>query len=253
MSIYLEKYSSGYVKWYSWEQESFLEAKSQKKPIFLSIGYSTSALCEQMRVESFENKNVAELLNKNFISIKIDKDERPDIDKYYKNVYKLMNAQACASPISIFLTEDREPFYSATYIAPYPKGNVLGFEELLRVVIEKYSYDKATMIQKGKEVLDYIDPKKEKIEATRLNSSVLKTISTHSLELSDKKYGGFGDEQKFPHISTLDMMLDAYELNQDESLLEHVKFSLKKMAKEAIHDSINGGFYRYAKSYKRMV
>jgi uncharacterized protein YyaL (SSP411 family) len=246
VSIYLENYKNGLINWYSWEDKTFQKAKKEGKPIFLSIGYSTSHWCKVMKEESFEDETIAKLLNQNFISIKIDKDERVDIDKYYKNVYKLMNGQECASPISIFLTEEMEPFYTATYISPFPRGNVLGFQELLEVIIDKYTNDKQTMIEKGQEVLEYINPNSKKIEATRLNSNIVNTITTHIKELSDKQNGGFGDEPKFPQTSTVDLLFDIYKLTKDKEMLSMALFTLKQMAKGDIHDKTKGGFYRYS-------
>ncbi|NEW61599.1 thioredoxin domain-containing protein, partial [Sulfurovum sp. bin170] len=168
-------------------------------------------------------------------------------DKYYKNVYKLMNGQECASPISIFLTENIEPFYTAAYISPFPKGNVMGFQELLQVIIEKYSNDKKTMIGKGQEVLEYIHPNNQSIEATRLDKSILKSIKKHTMELRDSENGGFGDSPKFPHTSTVDLLFDSYELTGDEELLSSALFTIKKMAEGEIHDKTKGGFYRFSK------
>ena len=182
-SSYLKEYINSEINWYPWGKEAFEKAKREKKAIFLSIGYSGSQWCEMMKSESFNQPSIIKLLNQNFINIKVDKDERTDIDKYYKNVYKLMNGQGCGSPISIFMTENREPFYTAAYIAPLPQGNVLGFEELVITVVEKYRNDKVTMVQKGKEILRYIHPNEEKIEATRLNIDILNTIKLQTLEV----------------------------------------------------------------------
>lgn len=245
-SLYLNNSLNSLVNWYSWNPESLQKAQQEEKPIFLSIGYSGSYWCEVMQEESFHNETVADMLNQHFIPIKVDKDERADIDKYYKQVYQLMNGQACASPVSIFLTENLEPFYSAAYIAPYPKGNVLGFEELLKVVIDKYAHDKATMIKKGQEVRSYLNPKKLKIEATRLNLSMLYTVQLHAKELFDPEYGGFRAEPKFLHISTLELLLDTYDATQDKELLTMVEKTLQYLYEAEIYDAKQGGFYRYA-------
>jgi uncharacterized protein YyaL (SSP411 family) len=244
-SRYLKTFATSLVNWYPWGETAFQKARDEKKFIFLSIGYSTSKWCTVMQKESFDDAHIAKLLNENFISIKVDKDEQPDIDKYYKNVYKLMNGQACASPISIFLTENMEPFYTATYIAPYPKGNVLGFQELLEVLIEKHTSDKETMTKKGQEVLDYLNPHNQKIEATRLNKNILDTIINHSKELLDNIYGGFGEAPKFPHISTVDLLIESYLLREEKSLLFGIRLTLDKMANGELYDSLNGAFYRY--------
>ncbi|MCH9740081.1 MAG: DUF255 domain-containing protein, partial [Epsilonproteobacteria bacterium] len=247
-SLYLKEYLNTPINWYPWGSDALTKAKLEHKPIFLSIGYSSSYWCEVMKEESFNSDNIATLLNENFISIKVDKDERTDIDKYYKQVYKLMNGQNCASPVSVFLTEDLEPFYSAAYIAPTPRGNVLGFEELLNVIKNKYSDDKVTMRKKGKEVLEYINPKNSSIEATRLNENIVNTITLHTNELMDKVYGGFKDEPKFLHISTLDLLLDCYEYTQNKELLSMVELTVHKMVEGEVYDNLDGGFYRYANS-----
>ncbi len=245
-SLYIKDYINTDIQWYPYGEKAFEKAKKEKRPIFLSIGYSGSYWCQIMKEESFQNKTIAKLLNDHFIAIKVDKDERTDVDKYYKQVYKLMNGQNCASPISLFLTEDQQPFYSATYIAPYPRGNVLGFEELLNVVIEKYHNDKTTMIQKGEEVLHYLHAQVNSIEATQLDINILNTIKLHSENLLDKDNGGFGTEPKFLHLSTLDLLLETYEYTQDEKLLLNIKFTLNKMIEGEIHDKDHGGFYHYA-------
>jgi len=246
VSLYLNEYKDSLVNWYPWTEEAFSKAKAEKKPIFLSIGYSTSHLCQVMKEESFNDKNIANMLNQNFISIKVDKDERPDIDNYFKQIYKLMNGQFCSSPISIFMTENLEPFYSVAYIAPYPKGNVLGFYELLTVVRDKYHNDKDTMIQKGKEVLSFINPKDKKIEATKLNINILNTISKNFSEVFDKTNGGFGDIPKFIHASTIDLLLESYRATKNQELLSMATITLTKMANGEVFDKIDGGFYRYA-------
>ncbi|MCK4440694.1 MAG: thioredoxin domain-containing protein [Sulfurovaceae bacterium] len=246
VSLYLNEYKNSLVNWYPWRGEAFEKAKAEKKPIFLSIGYSSSHLCKVMKEESFENEDIANILNKNFVSIKVDKDERPDIDKYFKQIYKLMNGQFCASPISIFMSENLEPFYSTAYITPYPKGNVLGFYELLTIVKNKYDNDKVTMIEQGKEVLSFINPKDKKIKATKLNINILKIIINNFHEVFDSNNGGFGDIPKFINASTIDLLLETYQMTNKVELLSMIKNTLTQMANGEIFDNINGGFYKYA-------
>ncbi|HHB93958.1 MAG TPA: thioredoxin domain-containing protein [Campylobacterales bacterium] len=246
VSLYLNEYRDSLVNWYPWIEEAFDKAKAEKKPIFLSIGYSSSHLCQLMKEESFNDEAIANMLNKNFISIKVDKDERPDIDKYFKQVYKLMNTQFCSSPISIFMTEYLEPFYSASYIAPYPKGNILGFYELLNVIKDKYNNDKLTMIEKGKEIISFVNPKNKKIEATKLDINILNIVTNNFSEVFDNINGGFGDIPKFLNASTIDLLLESYQMTQKAELLSMVTDTLTKMANGEIFDNINGGFYKYA-------
>jgi uncharacterized protein YyaL (SSP411 family) len=245
-SLYLTEYFNTLINWYPWSEEALQKAKTEKKPIFLSIGYSGSEKCTVMKEESFITLKVAQLLNENFISIKVDKDERTDIDKYYKQVYKLMNGQNCSSPVSVFLTEELEPFYSASYIGITPQGNVLDFETLLHTVYTKYKDDKETMVTKGREVLEYINPNNKIVEATRIQIDITKTITSHALNLYDESHGGFGNAPKFLHISTLDLLLDTYEITQNRELLSMVSSTLEIMAKGEIYDHEDGGFFRYA-------
>lgn len=245
-SFYLKEYINNSIHWYPWGDEALRHAQRDQKPIFLSIGYSGSYWCDVMREESFQDETIADLINEHCIAIKVDKDERTDVDKYFKQVYRLMNGQDCASPVSVFLTENLEPFYSAAYIASQPRGNVLGFEELLRTVHHKYHDDTSTMRKKGQEVLSYLNPKKRTIEATRLSMDVTQTIIHHANSLYDAEYGGFGHEPKFLNISTLDLLLDTYELTHERSLLTIVQQTLDTLAQSDMQDTLEGGFYRYA-------
>lgn len=245
-SLYLREYNDTLINWHTWTEETLQRAKDTKKPIFLSIGYSGSALCKRMKKDSFNDRGVSKLLNENFISIKVDKDERADIDKYYKQIYKLMNGQNCSSPLSIFMSENLEPFYSVAYIPTHQKGNILGFQELLKVIIDKYKNDKSTMVEKGQEVLSHLSQKSIKIEATKLNKNIVNIVDKHFNELFDKKNGGFGNMPKFLQTSTLDLMFTQYNLTKNREILEKALFTLKQMTQREIYDSKIGGFYRYA-------
>ncbi len=246
VSLYLKEYNDSLINWYTWEKDTLRRAKNEKKPIFLSIGYSGSALCKRMKEESFKDKKIASLLNKNFIPIKVDKDERVDIDKYYKQIYKLMNGQNCSSPISIFMSENLEPFYSVAYIPSSPKGNILGFQELLEIIIDKYQNDKRTMVEKGQEVLSFITPTNKKIEATKLNENIINIIEKHINQIFDKRNGGFGDMPKFIQTSIIDLIFEYFRITKNRDIFEKALFTLKEMTKKDIFDSKRGGFYIYA-------
>ena len=245
-SPYLQQHAQNPIDWFPWGEEAFSKAKSEHKPIFLSIGYSSNLRCQVMEEESFQNEKIAELLNDRFVSIKVDKEEHLDVDKYYQEVYRLMNRRAGGSPISIFMTEDLEPFYAADYIAPEAQEAEFGFEELLRTVSKKYITEYETFVKKGKEVAQYINPKEKSIEATKLDINILNTIIIHTDNLLDKKNGGFGTGSKFPNTSTLELLLASYAETKDETLLEATLLSLDKMEQGEIYDHIKGGFYRYS-------
>ena len=244
-SFYLQKHKNDAICWYPWSEKSLEKAKEENKSIFLSIGQSSSHWSTIMDKESFQKEPIIELLNERFIAIKVDADEHPEIAKYYQRVHQLMNRSTAGFPISIFMTENLEPFYAASYIATEAQKELLGFEELLRVISKKYITDNETLSQKGHEVLQYINPKEQKIEATKLDINILKTIKNQANHLFDNENGGFGKESKFPNISTLELILDSYELTQDVSLLNMVTQSLDAMTTGGLHDKKNGGFYNY--------
>ena len=249
-SPYLLRYKNNPVEWYPWGEKALQRAKKENKAIFLSIGHSSSVWCKTMAQESFTKDVIAQLLNERFIAIKVDKEELPQIAKYYQKVYKLMNRSIGTFPLSIFMTENLEPFYSATYISTQAQQEQLGFEELLRVISKKYITDHETLVKKGHEVLEYMNPKAKKIEATKLHINIINTIELHTENLLDKNNGGFGTAPKFPNTSTLELLLDTYELNKNKDILEAILFSLNSMSKSPLYDHENGGFYSYAKDEK---
>ena len=245
-SPYLQQHVNNPIDWYPWGEEALAKAKSENKAIFLSIGYSSCHWCHVMEEESFTDSDVAEILNEHFIAIKVDKEERPDIDKHYQEVYTLMNRRAGGWPTSIFMTANLEPFYSATYIPPKAKHDMLGFKELVQIITKKYVTDYHTLVEKGQEVLSFVNPQNKKVEATKLSLDIIDTIILHADNLLDKKNGGFGDKPKFPHASTLDVLLDCYQLTGNTSLLDSVHLSLENMSKGSVYDKVEGGFCRYS-------
>ncbi len=222
------------------------KAKKENKCIYLSIESPSSYWSKKMSQESMKNSIVKELLEERFISIKIDKNERPDIERYYQKVYSLMNRQAGGTPLTIFLTENLEPFYTASYIAPHAIDQQLGFEELLRVISKKYITDYNTLSQKGQELLAFVEPKDEQIQATKLNLKIIKTIEAQSMELLDKEHGGFTKAPKFHNVTLLELLLDIYLLEKNQTILDTVRLTLDNMAKGGFYDIENGGFYTYA-------
>ena len=233
------------IHWYSWGEKAFQKAKDENKSIFLSIQEEYAQWCLLMEEESFSKEHIAELLNERFIAIKVDAQEHPELAKFYQRVHQLMNRSRAGYPLSIFMTENLEPFYAGSYIAPEAQKELLGFEALLRVVSNKYITDYNTLVEKGREVLENITPKEKKIEATHLNINILKTIITHSDNLFDKEFGGFGTSPKFSNSSTLELMLDSYELTQKKDLLNKVTDSLDAIYKGNLYDHQNGAFYSY--------
>lgn len=245
-SPYLIQHSENPVDWYPWGDEAFSKAKKDNKAIFLSIGYSSCHWCHVMERESFENKEIAEILNQNFVSIKVDREERPDIDKHFQSVYQLMNGRSGGWPTSIFLTEDKKPFYSATYIPPEAKYGMMGFNELLVTIKKKYTAQKDLLTEKAEEILRFIDPQDKKIQATKLDNSIILRFEQQSTQLMDKVNGGFNKAPKFPQVSLLELLFDTYLLTKNKSTLNMAIKTLDNMMKGGLYDIVEGGFCRYS-------
>ena len=245
-SPYLLQHANNPINWYPWGNEALQKASKENKPIFLSIGYSSCHWCHVMQKESFENDHIAKILNKHFISIKVDKEERPDIDKHFQAVYRLMNGKSGGWPTSIFLTPNLKPFYSATYIPPIAKYGMMPFDELLHLIAKKYAKDEQLLKAKGQEVLTFLNPQKTTIQATRLDNSIATRFISQAKQLFDTKHGGFGKPPKFPQVSTYQTLLALHKLHTDPAILPMITLSLDAMARGGFYDRIDGGFCRYS-------
>lgn len=238
--------NSEQIKWYPYCDETIEQAKNENKSIFLFIESSTSKWSKEMSRVSFSNPTIIELLNERFIAIKLTKEERPDIERYYQKVYKLMNREATSSPLSLFLTANLEPFYAGSYIPHEAIDNQLSLESLLRVISKKYITDYDTLVQKGQEVLSFIDKEESTIQATKLNLTIVNTIQSHVTNLLDPKFGGFTQAPKFPNASTLELLFDVYQLNKNPEILTAITLTLDNMCSGGFYDTSLGGFYNYA-------
>ncbi len=252
-SPYLQQHADNPVDWYPWGDEAFQKARKEHKPVFLSIGYSSCHWCHVMELESFEDQHTADILNKYFVAIKVDREERPDIDKHFQEVYQLMNQRPGGWPTSLFLTEDLKPFYAATYIPDEPRYGMMSFSSLLEVIADKYKNEKSLLNEKADEILRFLNPKVDKIQATKLDLSIIPRVSEQAKQLFDSKYGGFNKAPKFPQASTLDLLMDVYRITGDKETLNMALFSLSSMAKGGLRDLIDGGFCRYSTDNEWLV
>lgn len=252
-SPYLQRHADNPVDWYPWGEEAFARARKENKAIFLSIGYSSCHWCHVMEHESFENEATAKILNEHFIAIKVDREERPDIDKHFQKVYQLMNQRPGGWPTSIFLTQDQKPFYSATYIPDEPRYGMMSFSSLLEVIADKYKKDKNLLSEKAEEILRFLNPKEDKIQATKLDLSIISRVSDQAKQLFDNEHGGFNKAPKFPQASILDLLLDVYRITKEEETLNMVLHSLTRMAKGGLRDLVEGGFCRYSTDNEWLV
>ena len=244
-SPYLQQHAENPVDWYPWGEEAFEKARREGKAIFLSVGYSSCHWCHVMERESFENPELAEILNRHFVSIKVDREERPDIDKHFQEVFVTMNGRAGGWPLSIFMTPEKIPFYSATYIPPEPRYGMMGFGELLETIAAKYAKERETLIQKGEEVLEFLKPK-NKIQATKIERKLEEIVVKQIKQVYEPKFGGFGGAPKFPHASTLRLALALLKLRPDEELEAILTHTLDSMTLGGLYDLVDGGFCRYS-------
>ncbi len=247
-SPYLLQHAHNSVKWYPWSKEAFDKAKKENKLIFLSIGYSTCHWCHVMERESFENEKVAKILNDNFVAIKVDREEMPGIDKHFQDVYYLMNKRGGGWPLTILLTPDAKPFFSATYIPREPKYGSAGLVQILNyfVKLKKDNYKK--IVNAADDVDEYF--KLSQKERTATTIKIKENLANDFIKGVEKNYDkdnhGIGIAPKFPHASSINTLLGIYRLDGDETALKLADEMLSAMAKGGIYDQIEGGFFRYS-------
>ena len=251
-SPYLLQHANNPVNWYPYIDEAFETAKKENKLIFLSIGYSTCHWCHVMARESFENEEIAKLLNKDYISIKVDREELPDIDKYYQNIYQIMHKRAGGWPLTIIMTPTKKPFYSATYIPPHHSLYGPGLDEILVAIANDYKNNPQKIIKIANNLEEILKTKKE-IIIEKISNDILDKVLNKAKNEFDNKFGGFKGAPKFPMESTLDLLIDSYLLSKDKELLKNLEFTFTKMAMGGIFDQIEGGFFRYSTDEKWLI
>ncbi len=254
-SPYLLQHAHNPVDWYAWTKEAFEKAKKENKMIFLSIGYSTCHWCHVMEKESFENLQVAKILNKNYISIKVDREEMPSIDRHFQDVYYLMNKRAGGWPLTVLLTPDGKPFFSATYIPREPKYGRAGLLQILEYFVKMKKNNYKKIIDTADDVEKYMKLSQEEKTTgkTKISENLAKAFIKGVEKNYDKNNPGIGIAPKFPHASTINALLDIYKLDGDKTALKLADDMLSTMAKGGIYDQIEGGFYRYSTDERWMI
>ncbi len=245
-SPYLLQHAYNPVEWYPWGADALNRAKKEDKPIFLSVGYSSCHWCHVMAHESFENEEIAAIMNKSFISIKVDREERPDIDEIYMTAVQMMTGSG-GWPMSVFLTPDLKPFYGGTYFPPEDNYGRPGFKRILLSIADAWKTQRAKIIQSADDISNGI-AKSVKIEPGKqeLDADILENAYQVSRRTFDKDNGGFGRAPKFPHAMELSLLLRYYKKTNASDALEMVGTSLTKMANGGIYDQLGGGFHRYS-------
>lgn len=245
-SPYLKQHAYNPVDWYPWGEEAFETARSQNKPIFLSIGYSTCHWCHVMERESFENETIAQLMNERFVCIKVDREERPDLDEVYMQSAQLLTGQG-GWPLSVFLVPDLRPFYAGTYFPPTDAFGRPGFPRVLASLSEAYKNRGDEVVDQARQIAEAIVQNMKGLEREgRLSIEAVNSCVSEILADFDDVHGGFGQAPKFPPAFALMLLLRQFSLTRDNRYLNPAIFTLDAMARGGIFDQIGGGFHRYS-------
>ncbi len=253
-SPYLQQHSLNPVNWKAWNKSSIQKAKKENKLIFLSIGYSTCHWCHVMEEESFENEEVAKILNKNYISIKVDREEMPHLDKYYQDIHNILNNRSGGWPLNIILTPQNKAFFAATYIPLEDKYGKIGIKNLLKKIQDIYKNDPKKVIQSANEIEKVLKNTNNK-QSTKvdLKDNLIEKFVKDIEENYDEDNHGIGVQPKFPHASSIIALLDIYNISKNEKAFMMASQMLKAMAQGGIYDQIEGGFYRYSVDEEWMI
>jgi uncharacterized protein len=272
-SPYLLQHQANPVDWYPWGAEAIEKAKREDKPIFLSIGYAACHWCHVMEHESFESEPIAKYLNEHFVAIKVDREERPDLDQIYMNAVQIMTGRG-GWPMSVFLTPELKPFYGGTYWPPTAKMGMPGFEQILTAVVDAWKNRREAALQQAEEMTGYLQNIEEqgdepaassqlvalqkgtdseagvpREKAKQLLENAMRTLS----RAFDARNGGFGSAPKFPHSMDLQLLLRLWKRQPRDEVLRMVTHTLDKMAAGGIYDHLAGGFARYSVDERWLV
>lgn len=251
-SPYLLQHAHNPVDWYPWGNEAFERAKKENKPIFLSIGYSTCHWCHVMEYESFENEQIAKIMNEHFVNIKVDREQRPDVDKIYMSAVQLMTGSG-GWPLSVFLTPDGKPFYGGTYFPPNDMFGRPGFEGLLLAIADAWKNRRDELVDSAGKLGDFLASSAGPTGKEELSAEMLEGGFNYLRDTFDARYGGFGRAPKFPQATNLSFLLYYWQRTGDEQALQMVEKTLDAMSKGGMYDHIGGGFHRYSTDGRWLV
>ncbi len=249
-SPYLLQHAHNPVQWYPWSEETLELAGKEGKPILLSIGYSACHWCHVMAHESFEDEETAALMNSYFINIKVDREERPDIDKIYQTAQQLLSGRTGGWPLTMFLMpDDRTPFFGGTYFPPAPRHGLPGFKSLLARVHQVWQEDRLALVEQNSAFMKALEQTQanEPAEAgAGLDSSPVTSCVDMLARAFDPRDGGFGGAPKFPHPGNIELLLSRHALDGEDGARDMAYFTLEKMGEGGIYDQVGGGFCRYS-------
>ncbi len=251
-SPYLLQHSENPVNWYPWCEEAFEKAKNEDKPIFLSIGYSTCHWCHVMAHESFEDDDIAKILNDNYISIKVDREERPDIDEIYMKACLMMNGSG-GWPLTVIMTSDKEPFYVGTYLPPSSIYGMMGLDSLLVGVLKLWKNNRDILLNKSDNLVKLLNDEENSYRNQKVTKQLVENAVKELEENFDDKWGGFGDAPKFPTPHNIIFLLRYSYITGNEKARHMAFFTLDKMYEGGIYDHVGGGFSRYSTDRQWLV
>ncbi|HEX9846721.1 MAG TPA: thioredoxin domain-containing protein [Candidatus Nitrosotenuis sp.] len=251
-SPYLLQHAHNPVGWYPWCEEARQKAKTENKPIFLSIGYSSCHWCHVMEHESFENEEIAKIMNENFISIKVDREERPDLDDIYQKVCQMSTGQG-GWPLSVFLTPDQKPFYVGTYFPILDSYGRPGFGSILRQLAQAWKEKPSDVKKAAESFMTTLQQAEHVTTPAKLEKTILDEAAVNLIQIADNTYGGFGSAPKFPNAANLSFLLRYSKISKISKFSEFVLKTLTKMARGGIFDQVGGGFHRYSTDARWLV
>jgi len=244
-SPYLLQHAHNPVQWHSWNKETLTKAKAENKPIFLSIGYSSCHWCHVMAHESFENEEIAKIMNEHFINIKVDREERPDIDDIYQKACQIATGQG-GWPLSVFLTPDQKPFYVGTYFPILDSYGRPGFGSILKQLAQSWKEKPNDIKTSAENFLQNLQKTETAKISSKLEKSILDEAAVNLLQMADQTFGGFGKAPKFPNSANISFLFRYAKLSAISKFNDIALKTLKKMANGGIFDQIGGGFHRYS-------
>ncbi len=245
-SPYLLQHAHNPVDWYPWGDEAFARARAEEKPVLLSVGYSACHWCHVMERESFENEQIAGLMNQRFVSIKVDREERPDVDQIYMGAVQALTGRG-GWPMTVFLTPNGEPFYGGTYYPPEDRQGMPGFPRVLQAVADAYQNRRGELAGQASRLLEHVRENASIPRAAGEPSAALLDAAAQQLKQQyDAEFGGFGGAPKFPPAMTLEFLLRYWRRRDDAQALAMVEHTLRQMAAGGMYDQLGGGFHRYS-------
>ena len=252
-SPYLLQHAGNPVDWYPWGPEAFERARREERPVLLSVGYSACHWCHVMERESFEDPGIAGLMNELFVNVKVDREERPDVDQIYMQAVQAMTGRG-GWPMTVFLTPDGVPFYGGTYFPPVDRHGMPGFPRLLEAVAEAYRARRGEVVDSGRQLLEHMrQSERLRRSATILTDEVLLAAYQHLAAEFDEREGGLGQAPKFPQPMTWDFLLRFWRRTGNPRALEMVRTTLTRMARGGMYDQVGGGFHRYSVDARWLV